>query len=139
MSLEEKPAKPKTNLAVVGLYFYDNQVVDFASAVRPSARGELEITDVNLAYLEKKQLHCIRMGRGFAWLDTGSHESLNQAANLVETLESRQGLKLACIEEIACLKGSISTERLNALGERMNNDYGQYLCIRAAEIEAGYR
>ena len=92
-------------------------MVDVASAVKPWARGELEITDVNLACLENKQLHCIRMGHGFAWLDTGSHQSLNQAANFVETLESRQGLKLACIEEIACLKGFISTAQINALGE----------------------
>ncbi len=134
LSLEEKPRHPKSNFAVVGLYFYDNQVVDIAASVQPSARGELEITDVNRAYMQRGQLKCEWLGRGFAWLDTGTHQSLIQAANFVETVEARQGLKLACIEEIACIKGFIDCQQLARLGETLNNDYGQYLVARASEI-----
>lgn len=137
ISLAEKPERPKSNFAVVGLYFYDNQVLEIASQVGPSIRGEFEITDVNQAYLQRGQLSCERLGRGFAWLDTGTHQSLMQAANFVETVESRQGLKLACLEEIACLKGFISVEQLARLGSQWNNDYGNYLVVRAAELAAG--
>ncbi len=134
LSLEEKPEVPKSNYAVVGLYFYDNQVVDIAASVKPSHRGELEITDINRAYLDRGQLACDWLGRGFAWLDTGTHQSLIQAANFVETVEARQGLKLACIEEIAALKQFISLEQLSELGASMCNDYGKYLCARAQEL-----
>lgn len=134
LSLEEKPKKPKSNFAVVGLYFYDNQVVDIAANVKPSARGELEITDVNRAYLASEQLSCEWLGRGFAWLDTGTHQSLNQAANFVETIEARQGLKLSCIEEIACLKGFIDLHQLEALGSKINSEYGSYLVARSREM-----
>ncbi len=127
MSIEEKPAAPRSNLAVTGLYFYDNQVVDIAANLRPSARGELEITDVNRVYIERSQLRVEIFGRGFAWLDTGTHESLMQAANFVETIENRQGMKIACLEEIAYRKGFIDAAQLEALARAQPGSYGQYL------------
>lgn len=128
LSIEEKPKNPKSNYAVVGLYFYDNTVVDIAKNLEPSPRGELEITDVNKKYLEQKTLKTMQMGRGFAWLDTGTHESLLDAATFVKTLEDRQGVKIACIEEIAFSKGWITKEHLMKQAEALKkNQYGQYL------------
>jgi glucose-1-phosphate thymidylyltransferase len=127
VSLEEKPSRPRSNLAVTGLYFYDNRVIDIAGGLKPSARGELEITDVNRAYLESNDLRVQVFGRGIAWLDTGTPESLIQAANFIETIEQRQGLKIACIEEIAFSQGYITREQLAALAAPIRNDYGQYL------------
>ncbi len=127
-SIEEKPDKPKSNFAVPGLYIYDNTVVDIAAALKPSDRGELEITDVNLAYLNNGTLRVELLGRGLAWLDTGTHESMQQAAGYVQVIQERQGLKIACIEEIAYRLGYISSDQLMGLaGEMAKNDYGQYL------------
>jgi glucose-1-phosphate thymidylyltransferase len=127
VSLEEKPAKPRSHYAVTGLYFYDNEVLDIAANLKPSPRGELEITDVNREYLSRGQLRVEIFSRGFAWLDTGTPESLIQAANFVETIESRQGLKIACIEEIAYRKGYITAAQLETLAAQYPNGYGQYL------------
>jgi len=127
ISIEEKPSSPRSDYAVTGLYFYDNEVLDIARALRPSARGELEITDVNREYLGRGQLHVEVFGRGFAWLDTGTHASLMQAANFVQTIEERQGLKIACLEEIAYRKGFIDAGQLERLADSFNNGYGEYL------------
>jgi glucose-1-phosphate thymidylyltransferase len=128
ISLEEKPAKPKSNYAVTGLYFYDNRVVDIAKSVKPSGRGELEITDVNRAYLESGELNVSVMGRGFAWLDTGTHDSLMEAGQFVQTIEHRQGLKVACLEEIGYRNGWLSEEALQRQATALSKTgYGQYL------------
>ncbi|WPP47386.1 glucose-1-phosphate thymidylyltransferase RfbA [Pseudomonas sp. AN-1] len=128
ISIEEKPFKPKSNYAVTGLYFYDNDVVAMAKRVRPSARGELEITSINQTYLERGDLNVELLGRGFAWLDTGTHESLLEAAHFVETIEKRQGYKVACLEEIAFYNGWLTADDLQRIGQSLSkNGYGQYL------------
>ncbi|QDU75407.1 Glucose-1-phosphate thymidylyltransferase [Bremerella volcania] len=127
ISIEEKPAKPKSKFAVPGLYFYDNDVVEIAHQLKPSPRGELEITDVNMEYLRREKLRVIQFSRGFAWLDTGTHDSLIQAGHFVETIEKRQGLKISCLEEIAFRKGFISEQQLTELASKVNNEYGEYL------------
>lgn len=138
VSIEEKPSHPKSNYVVTGLYFYDNQVVDIAGGLTPSARGELEITDINNEYLRRGQLDVELFGRGIAWLDTGTHESLHQAANYVQTIQARQGLKIACVEEIAFRFGYISRDQLIRLAADMTkNDYGRYL-VEIAESAEGF-
>ena len=128
LSIEEKPARPKSNYAVVGLYFYPNKVVDVAKSIKPSGRGELEITTVNQRFLEDGDLKVQTLGRGFAWLDTGTHDSLSEASTFIEVIEKRQGLKIACLESIAYRKGWISSEKLRALAQPMlKNQYGQFL------------
>jgi len=136
LSIEEKPKRPKSNYAVPGLYFYDNEVVGIAGKLKPSARGELEITDVNLEYLRRGRLRVELLGRGFAWLDTGTHEALQQASSYVQAIQERQGLKISCIEEIAYSLGYINKEDLKQLAsDMMKNDYGRYLMELIAEKE----
>ena len=138
ISIEEKPLQPRSNYAVTGLYFYDNQVCDIASSIKPSARGELEITDVNRIYLEKDQLSVEIMGRGFAWLDTGTHDSLLDAAGFIATLQKRQGLMVACPEEIAFRQGWIGAEAVQKVATQLNkNSYGQYLTKILHEMKSG--
>lgn len=135
ISIEEKPKQPKSNYAVTGLYFYSNDVVEKAKSLKPSARGELEITDLNQLYLEENRLNVKLLGRGFAWLDTGTHDSLLQASNFIATIEQRQGLKVSCIEEIAFKKGFISREQLVELARPLSkNQYGEYL-LRIADMQ----
>jgi len=134
LGIEEKPAVPRSSYAVTGLYFYDNHVIEIARDIKPSARGELEITDVNLAYLRAGTLQVEVMGRGYAWLDTGTHDSMLRASNYIETIEERQGLKVACLEEIAFRKGYINREQLLHAGEKLSKtSYGQYLLAVADE------
>ena len=129
LSLEEKPAHPKSNFTVTGLYFYDPSVVEIAASLRPSRRGELEITDVNQTYLERGELHVELLGRGFAWLDTGTHDSLIEAGQFVQTVEHRQGFKIACLEEIGLINGWLTREQVRARGEMLGKTgYGKYLC-----------
>ena len=138
ISIEEKPLKPRSNYAITGLYFYDNQVCDIADSIKPSARGELEITDLIQAYLDKKELSVEIMGRGFAWLDTGTHDSLLDAAGFIATLQKRQGLMVACPEEIAYRQGWISAEMVEMVARKLSkNSYGQYLSRILHELNAG--
>ena len=135
ISIEEKPKKPKSNYAVVGLYFYPNRVVDIAKSIKPSARGELEITTVNQAFLNDRELKVQTLGRGFAWLDTGTHDSLSEASTFVEVIEKRQGLKVACLEGIALRKGWITADKMRDLAQPMlKNQYGQYLLKVVKEL-----
>lgn len=137
LSIEEKPEKPKSNYAVVGLYFYPNKVVDVAKSIKPSARGELEITTVNQWFLQDNELKVQTLGRGFAWLDTGTHDSLSEASTFIEVIEKRQGLKIACLEGIAYRKGWISTEKMREVAQPMlKNQYGQYLLKVIDELSA---
>jgi glucose-1-phosphate thymidylyltransferase len=132
--LEEKPKQPKSNYAITGLYFYDNDVINIAKSIEPSHRGELEITDVNLVYLKRGDLNVEILGRGFAWLDTGTHDSLLEAGHFVQTIEHRQGLKVACLEEIAYVKGWMSKDELLVQAEKLKKTgYGQYLLALATE------
>jgi glucose-1-phosphate thymidylyltransferase len=134
IGIEEKPARPKSHYAITGLYFYDSEVVALAKSLRPSARGELEITDLNRLYLEQRRLRLVKLGRGIAWLDTGTHEALLQAGNFIQTLQARQGLQIACPEEVAFLKGWISSEDLRRLAHSLETTaYGQYLLTLAGE------
>ena len=136
LSIEEKPAKPKSNYAVVGLYFYPNKVVEVAKHIKPSARGELEITTVNQQFLDDKELKVQTLGRGFAWLDTGTHDSLAEASNYIETIEKRQGLKVACLEGIAYRRGWITADKMRQIAQPMlKNQYGQYLIKVIEELD----
>ncbi|MDJ0986248.1 MAG: glucose-1-phosphate thymidylyltransferase RfbA [Desulfobacterales bacterium] len=136
IGIEEKPQQPKSNYAVPGLYFYDNDVIDIAHHLKPSKRGELEITDVNMAYLQQGRLRVELLGRGYAWLDTGTHEALQQAASYVQAIQERQGLKIACVEELAFRLGYISKKQLENLAQRLvQNDYGRYLLDIANDVE----
>jgi glucose-1-phosphate thymidylyltransferase len=135
LSIEEKPVDPKSNWAVTGLYFYDNRVVDIAAGLSPSARGELEISDVNQAYLDAGELRVVRMGRGYAWLDTGTHDSLHDASSFVRTIERRQGFKVMCLEEIALELGYLTPDQVRARAAELGNtDYARYLVRRANEV-----
>ena len=138
LTIEEKPAEPRSNWAVTGLYYYDNQVLDIAQSIRPSARGELEITDVNRAYLERGQLRVMRIGRGFAWLDTGTHDALQEASQFVATIERRQGLKVMALEEIALEQGYLSPDEVLAQADRLGKTgYADYLRRRVRDFADG--